>query len=102
MAKKPKASEYASEDMDTPVVPSRAAAEEEEAPKTVALAAKPAAAPAAKPAGKLKQWRVLKAKKVVVHGHMTTMPAGEIISAASYGEIGMARLLEQNLELEEV
>lgn len=45
-------------------------------------------------------WRVRKTMRVSWFGHVTTMPAGKIVSLASCGPDGIARLREQGVELE--
>lgn len=70
-----------------------AAAQIEEAPAAAAVEPAPAA-----PA----KWVVLEDKVVSLFGQVTTLPAGTLVSAASYGPIGLKRIMEQGVKLEPV
>lgn len=47
-------------------------------------------------------WVVLEDTVVSLFGQMTTLPAGTLVSAASYGPIGIKRIMEQGVALEPV
>lgn len=55
-------------------------------------------APVAKPT----KWVVLEDKTVSLFGQVTLLPAGTVVSAASYGPIGLKRIMEQGVMLEPV
>ena len=48
------------------------------------------------------KWVVLEDAVVSLFGQMTTLPAGTLVSAASYGPIGIKRIMEQGVALEPV
>ena len=48
------------------------------------------------------KWMVMEDTVVSLFGQMTTMPAGTVISAASYGPSGIKRIMEQKVALEPV
>lgn len=48
------------------------------------------------------KWMVLEDTVVSLFGQMTTLPAGTVVSAASYGPIGIKRIMEQGVALEPV
>lgn len=52
--------------------------------------------------GPLDQYRVKKSKHISLSGAMTTLSEGDIVSAASHGPIGMARILDSGVELEKL
>lgn len=45
------------------------------------------------------KWMVLEDQMVSLFGHMTLLPAGTVISAASYGPTGIKRIMEQGVQL---
>ncbi len=45
------------------------------------------------------KWMVLEDQTVSLFGHMTLLPAGTVISAASYGPAGIKRIMEQGVQL---
>lgn len=48
------------------------------------------------------KWKVLEDKTVSLFGQVTLLPAGTVVSAASYGPIGLRRIMEQGVALEPV
>lgn len=58
----------------------------------------PQQAPSAPP--KERRAKVLKAKKLSLRGHFTTLPAGTIVGESSYGKGIIERLLDAKVELE--
>ena len=48
------------------------------------------------------KWVVLEDQTVSLFGQVTLMPAGTVISAASYGPAGIKRIMEQGVLLEPV
>lgn len=60
----------------------------------------PAAAPA--PTYSAPRWRVKKGKQVSIHGNITFLPEGSIVTVESYGPGCYSRLVEQGVELEAV
>ena len=57
-----------------------------------------ASAPIANPT----KWVVLEDQMVSLFGQMTLLPAGTLVSAASYGPVGIKRIMEQGVQLEPV
>ncbi len=51
---------------------------------------------------KPRTYRVKVSKVMSLSGHMTQLSKGDIVSESSYGPIGMARILESGVELEEL
>ena len=47
-------------------------------------------------------WMVLEDKVVSLFGQITTLPAGTIVSARSYGPQGVKRIMEQGVMMEPV
>lgn len=45
------------------------------------------------------KWMVLEDQTVSLFGHMTLLPAGTVVSAASYGPAGIKRIMEQGVQL---
>ena len=45
------------------------------------------------------KWMVLADQTVSLFGQMTLLPAGTVVSAASYGPAGIKRIMEQGVEL---
>ena len=45
------------------------------------------------------KWVVMEEQRVSLFGQITTLPAGTIVSVASYGPEGMRRLIEQQVQL---
>lgn len=41
------------------------------------------------------RWRVAQTTKVSLFGQLTTLQAGDVVSVASYGVVGMLRIAEQ-------
>lgn len=48
------------------------------------------------------KWVVLEDQRVSLFGQMTLLPAGTVVSAASYGPVGIKRIMEQGVQLEPV
>lgn len=48
------------------------------------------------------KWVVLEDQMVSLFGQMTLLPAGTVVSAASYGPVGIKRIMEQGVQLEPV
>ena len=48
------------------------------------------------------KWLVLEDQTVSLFGQMTLLPAGTVVSAASYGPNGIKRIMEQGVLLEPV
>ena len=48
------------------------------------------------------KWVVLEDQMVSLFGQMTLLPAGTLVSAASYGPSGIKRIMEQGVQLEPV
>lgn len=51
------------------------------------------------PAKAATKWLVLEDRTVSLFGQMTLLPAGTVVSAASYGPAGIKRIMEQGVEL---
>ena len=64
----------------------------------VAPVVEEAPAPIANPT----KWVVLEDQMVSLFGQMTLLPAGTLVSAASYGPVGIKRIMEQGVQLEPV
>jgi hypothetical protein len=79
---------------------------EAEAQAPLALEVAPENAPAEVPSTPapvppaVTRWRVLESRRVSWFGHLTMMPAGEVITLAEYGPEGVVRLREQGVQLE--
>ena len=69
-------------------------AEQEGAPVYEAAAPAPIANPT--------KWVVLEDQRVSLFGQVTLLPAGTVVSAASYGPVGIKRIMEQGVQLEPV
>lgn len=69
-------------------------AEQEDAPVYEEAASAPIANPT--------KWVVLEDQMVSLFGQMTLLPAGTVVSAASYGPVGIKRIMEQGVQLEPV
>lgn len=48
------------------------------------------------------KWRVKEDRTVSLFGQITLLPAGTVVSAASYGPAGLRRIMEQGVTLEPV
>ena len=48
------------------------------------------------------KWVVLADQVVSLFGQVTLLPAGTVVSAASYGPVGIKRIMEQGVQLEPV
>lgn len=95
--------QQASQDMvevvDTEAVDAAAEAlEEVEVESVEEAAAHEEPAPIANPT----KWLVLEDQTVSLFGQVTTLPAGTVVSAASYGPAGIKRIMEQGVLLEPV
>ena len=51
------------------------------------------------PSKPVSKWLVLEDQTVSLFGQMTLLPAGTVVSAASYGPAGIKRIMEQGVEL---
>lgn len=69
-----------------------------EAPAEAPVVEEAAPAPIANPT----VWVVLEDQMVSLFGQMTLLPAGTLVSAASYGPVGIKRIMEQGVQLEPV
>lgn len=69
-------------------------AEQEDAPVYEEAAPAPIANPT--------KWVVLEDQRVSLFGQVTLLPAGTVVSAASYGPVGIKRIMEQGVQLEPV
>ena len=54
------------------------------------------------PEVKTKKYRVKNRTTVSLFGQIVVLPEGDIISAASYGDIGMQRIIDSKVPLEEL
>lgn len=69
-----------------------------EEPEVAPVVEEAAPAPIANPT----KWVVLEDQMVSLFGQMTLLPAGTLVSAASYGPVGIKRIMEQGVQLEPV
>lgn len=81
----------ADEDLE---VEASSVAEQEDAPVYEEAAPAPIANPT--------KWVVLEDQRVSLFGQVTLLPAGTVVSAASYGPVGIKRIMEQGVQLEPV
>lgn len=66
------------------------------------LAEEPVAAPVEMSIAHPRVWEVLEDHTVSLFGHMTLLPAGTVVSAASYGPRGVERIIEQGVRLKPI